>query len=279
MSLPMNALVYTHRSGRTGRAGNKGRSILLAPIAGARRARRLLAEAGIESEWREIPSANAVRKQLKKRARRHLNKALTAEQSFDEGELEYAQRLLEGQDAAKVVAALVKRCQPDRHCEPQIVSSPPPPRSGRDDRRGPRRYESDDRRPNDRGRNTQPMTRFQINWGLHDGANPGPILALVCRRGNIDRSVIGAIDVGATSSTIEIATSIATRFESDARRPDPRNPNLRITRDGSALRLLKANGHSGNGSGYKTNGSKPNRSKPNRSKPNGSKGNRFKKRR
>jgi len=278
LSLPMDALVYTHRSGRTGRAGNKGSSILLAPIAGARRARRLLAEAKIESEWREIPSANTVRKLLKKRARRRLNKALTAEQSFHEGELEYAQRLLEGQDAAKVVAALVKRCQPDRHCEPRIVSNPPPPRFERDDRRGPRRYESDDRRPNDRrpndrARNTQPMTRFQINWGLHDGANPRRILALVCRRGNINNSVVGAIDISPTSSTIEIATSIATRFESDAQRPDPRNPNLRITRGGSALRQFEANGHAGNGSGHKTNGSKPNGYKGSRFKGNG-----FKKR-
>jgi ATP-dependent RNA helicase DeaD len=60
--LPTDRAVLLHRSGRTGRAGRKGISVLLVPPGRRRRAEQLLASAGIEAEWRRPPSAAEIRR-------------------------------------------------------------------------------------------------------------------------------------------------------------------------------------------------------------------------
>ncbi len=77
------------------------------------------------------------------------------------------------------------------------------------------------------------MTRFSINWGLRNGANPRRILALICRRGDITSRMVGAINMDSFTTTFEINGSVASGFESAVRQPDPRDPGLRITRGGN----------------------------------------------
>ena len=63
--LPNDAEVMQHRSGRTGRAGRKGVSVLLVPPARRRRAELLLNLAGIDAVWGTAPprmkSASSIR--------------------------------------------------------------------------------------------------------------------------------------------------------------------------------------------------------------------------
>ncbi len=58
--LPANAEGLLHRSGRTGRAGRKGTSVLIVPPKIARKAERLLASARLEAEWTTAPSADEI---------------------------------------------------------------------------------------------------------------------------------------------------------------------------------------------------------------------------
>ena len=60
--LPNDAEVMQHRSGRTGRAGRKGVSVLLVVPARRRRAELLLNLAGIEAAWVTAPTADEIRK-------------------------------------------------------------------------------------------------------------------------------------------------------------------------------------------------------------------------
>jgi ATP-dependent RNA helicase DeaD len=55
--LPTNPDAYTHRAGRTGRAGRKGISSLLVPPIGVVRATRLLRGLGVQHRFEPIPSA------------------------------------------------------------------------------------------------------------------------------------------------------------------------------------------------------------------------------
>ncbi|WP_237213299.1 DEAD/DEAH box helicase, partial [Falsiroseomonas oryziterrae] len=59
--LPRDRETLLHRSGRTGRAGRKGQSILLVPANRRRIAERLLATARIAAEWGAPPSADEIR--------------------------------------------------------------------------------------------------------------------------------------------------------------------------------------------------------------------------
>jgi ATP-dependent RNA helicase DeaD len=59
--LPQNRQALLHRSGRTGRAGRKGLSIMLVPAPRRRVAERLLTGAKIKATWSPPPSADAIR--------------------------------------------------------------------------------------------------------------------------------------------------------------------------------------------------------------------------
>ncbi|MDT8267881.1 C-terminal helicase domain-containing protein, partial [Roseomonas sp. DSM 102946] len=59
--LPRDPETLTHRSGRTGRAGRKGISVLLVPYNRRRTGERLLAAARVQASWGPPPSAETIR--------------------------------------------------------------------------------------------------------------------------------------------------------------------------------------------------------------------------
>ena len=52
---------------------------------------------------------------------------------------------------------------------------------------------------------------------------------MLCRRGNVRGSDLGAIRVERTSSTVEVAARLAAAFAEAVREPDPRNPRVFVT--------------------------------------------------
>lgn len=134
--VPTDAETYTHRSGRTGRAGAKGRSLLLVQPRARYHVRRILEAAKIDAEWEPVPSPNKVRKALKKQGRRALRARLAAGNEPPEHLVEYAASLLEEMDAAHVVATLLEMAAPRLPREPMDVTAIDP--NEVQDRRGPR---------------------------------------------------------------------------------------------------------------------------------------------
>jgi len=59
--LPQNKEMLLHRSGRTGRAGRKGLSVMIVPAQHRGAGERLLASAKIKAVWTTAPSADAIR--------------------------------------------------------------------------------------------------------------------------------------------------------------------------------------------------------------------------
>jgi ATP-dependent RNA helicase DeaD len=116
---PRDAEAYTHRSGRTGRAGRKGLSLLLVPPHARRRVEWVLANARVSADWQPAPTPARVRRTLEKRHRRRLRARLAAaETPLGEARLAHAAELLEGRDPVAVVAALVELAAPALPREP-----------------------------------------------------------------------------------------------------------------------------------------------------------------
>ena len=230
--LPKDPSVYTHRSGRTGRAGNRGRSLVLVPVRAERRVRRLGEILRIELGWHDVPNAAKVTKLLGKRTRRRIHAHLDGELTLTDAQLDYARKLLEERDASRVVAGLMQLVVQKQATPPRDIDVPGA-RTGADDRRRKDRS-SGSVRPNHRDRTgsdhrrSQEYARFTVTWGDRRGANPKRLLALVCRRGGISSRMVGAIVVGPFSSTVEVASDAARAFETKARRRDTRDPHVRI---------------------------------------------------
>lgn len=255
--LPGDVESFVHRSGRTGRAGRKGQSLLLMPRRAERRVRELLRAAKVEASWSEVPPPDQVYKALRKRMRRDLHAKLDlvkAEPKWEEGELEYAAKLLAENDPQALVSVLLRMAEPKLAREPLPIVGPRPTRDPRDrdrndrndrgdrdreprrrdDRRDDRRERDDrdePREPRERGeREDGDFVDFVINWGHRGGATPARLIAHLCRRGGISSRVIGAVRIERGSSRFEIRGSAAEEFARKAALPDPRDPKLEIKR-------------------------------------------------
>jgi hypothetical protein len=70
---------------------------------------------------------------------------------------------------------------------------------------------------------------FALNVGRMDNADPRWLIPLICRRGHITKDDIGAIRVYDDITRFEVAPAVADRFEAASRRPDKKDPKIKIT--------------------------------------------------
>ncbi|MBL8727919.1 MAG: DEAD/DEAH box helicase [Planctomycetes bacterium] len=104
---PIDSATYVHRSGRTGRAGQKGRSIMLVPKGAEHRVRRLYREAKLEPTLEPLPSAREVLQRQLERATAAARATIEASPQPGTEQLAAAETLLLGRAPAAVVAALL----------------------------------------------------------------------------------------------------------------------------------------------------------------------------
>jgi ATP-dependent RNA helicase DeaD len=233
--LPLNAEVMQHRSGRTGRAGRKGTSILLVPPARRRKAERLLAEAKIRAQRATPPSADSIRALDRER---FLNDPMLSEEVTDEDRA-MAETLLQAK-SANDIAALLSKLYRARLPEPEEIE--PPVMERFDDRPlRKRRDERDDRaprvdrdravrdhagRPLRRGREEPrerdapdgPPALFRLDVGRRDKADPKWLLPMLCRMGGVTRRDIGAIRITDEMTEFEVSARSAGDFARNAER-------------------------------------------------------------
>jgi ATP-dependent RNA helicase DeaD len=233
--IPNDPEVMQHRSGRTGRAGRKGVSVLLVPPARKRRAEVLLNLAGIDAIWGTAPQADEIRKLDQERM---LKDALFAEETTPE-DLMLAQALLAERSAEDIAAALA-RLYRARLPSPEDIIDPGEhrgrPREDRGRERDSRAPRGDDRASGPRSKPRKPSARHVMNegsvWfrasiGSRKNAEARWLLPMICRRGGIDKTDIGAIRVMDTTTEFEISARAADKFVGNLRRPD-KEDNIRI---------------------------------------------------
>jgi ATP-dependent RNA helicase DeaD len=187
--LPTNTESLLHRSGRTGRAGRKGNSVLIVPPKAMGKATRLLKWAKISAEWVEAPSPAAIRAEDEAR--------LMADPAWgepaEEDQAALAARLLE-RFGAEAVAAAFLRLHEARHAAPEELRSP--------DERGPKKE----------ARDFGPSRWIALSVGRNDRAEARWLLPLLCRAGNLDKTAIGAIRVQDSETFVELSEPAVAGF-------------------------------------------------------------------
>lgn len=229
--LPNDAEVMQHRSGRTGRAGRKGTSVLLVPPARRRRAELLLNLSGIDAVWGTAPQAEEIRKLDHDRMKDVL---FTEETTPDDVAL--AQALLAERSAEEIAAALARLYRARLPSPEDIID--PGERTGRPrDERGRDRLEGGDDRPaKPRSKSGQASSKHGMNegsvWfraaiGRRKNAEARWLLPMICRRGGIKKGDIGAIKIMDTTTEFQISERVAESFAAKVKRPD-KEDSIRI---------------------------------------------------
>ena len=202
--LPTNSETLLHRSGRTGRAGSKGTSVMLVMPSERKKAQSLLHRAQLKAEWGPAPSADEVRARDDERMLEQM--ALQSDQN-DEPEL--AAELLKEFGAERVAAAFIQMWRAGRPVPEELtVLSDAPPAAPR-----PKAEFGE-------------AVWFQLSVGYNGRAEPRWLLPKICEAGGITRDAIGAIRVRTDETYVQIDAKQADRFGSEIEL----EPGLEMTR-------------------------------------------------
>jgi ATP-dependent RNA helicase DeaD len=196
--LPNDAEILQHRSGRTGRAGKKGVSVVLIPLSRRRKAEQMLAAAKVNPQWSGPPSADDIRKLDQQRM---LLDPLLTEISSEE-DLEMARAVLAMRSPEEIAAALV-RVYRARLPAAEDVFDPGPGRDFREAK--PARRDAHSSEPRN-------FTWFRLDIGRKNNADPKWLLPMICRRGKVVKADIGAIRITDNETRFEIANAVVERF-------------------------------------------------------------------
>jgi ATP-dependent RNA helicase DeaD len=230
--LPHDVETLQHRSGRTGRAGRKGVSALLVPIARRRRAEQLLANAGISAQWSGPPSADEIRALDQERL---LQDPLLTEAPGDDDRA--MARLLLARRTPEEIAAALARVYRSRLPALEEISDPGSEPERREPRqravlpRGGAPYKPPERKARDFGKphSFGPAAKgvwFRLDIGRSKKADPKWLLPMICRAGGLTKADIGTIRIFDEETKFEVAASVAEHFASDIRRRS--SENIRI---------------------------------------------------
>ena len=210
--LPANTAGLLHRSGRTGRAGRKGVSVVVVPYTKRRQAERLLATANLDATWSGPPAAEEIRARDQVRM---LEDPLLNEPPSPE-ELELAGRLLADRSPEAVAAALIRlhrsRLPAPEDMFDDVRDRSPDVRPQRNER-GPR---LDQGRP-DRGPRADHGAGGDAPWfrlpvGRSKNADPKWLVPLICRLGHVTKKDIGLIKIFDRETKFEISREVEGRF-------------------------------------------------------------------
>ncbi|WP_082532187.1 MULTISPECIES: DEAD/DEAH box helicase [unclassified Phenylobacterium] len=215
--LPINKPALLHRSGRTGRAGRKGTSVLLVPYTRRRKAEQLLASAGVDVHWQGPPTADEIK--AKDQARMLEDPILT--ETPAEEDLALARLVLETRSAEQVAAALMRLYRQRLPAPEELYDDARMRDSQARDRDRPQRgerWEPSDRDEGPVGRAPrlapEDVTWFRITVGRDKNADPKWLIPMICRLGHITKKDIGSIRIFDRETKFEISKEAEAKFAS-----------------------------------------------------------------
>ncbi|MBL4929140.1 DEAD/DEAH box helicase [Fuscibacter oryzae] len=190
--LPTNPETLLHRSGRTGRAGKKGTSVLIVPPAEFKKASRILQAAQVTAEWGKPPSADEVQAKDDERLVAHPILSIAAGEEAD-----LANTLLDTYGAEQVAAAFIRLWREGRSA-PEVLSDAAVPTAAAAPARPRGEFGA--------------SVWFRLSVGHTGRAEARWLLPKICDAGGIAKDSIGAIRVQQDQSFVQIAEAMASRF-------------------------------------------------------------------
>jgi ATP-dependent RNA helicase DeaD len=215
--LPTNREALLHRSGRTGRAGRKGVSVLIVPFKARRRIERLLQDARVEASWTDAPGADDIRKRDDERLLNHPSLTETASTS----DHEMARMLIDIHGAEQVAAAFVAHHRARRSAPEELMDVPEyrpadkrerPPRGDGPRGDGPRRERTERREPRAERNDFEDSVWINLSVGRKSGADPRWLLPMLCKAGGLHRTDVGAIRIEDAHTRVELKAESAPGF-------------------------------------------------------------------
>ena len=242
--LPTNPETLLHRSGRTGRAGRKGVSVLIVPFSKRRRAEQVTSAARVNVIWADSPTAEEIAG--RDRERLLSGPMLDAPEGAERAD---AEAFLAAHDPVAIAAALFRMYRRQLP-EPAFVT--PAPRPTQD--RAPReRAARDTPRPassrpasshsasshSDSSQSDMPrapsakttelaggIVQYRISIGRNHGGDPKWLLPLICRAGGITKRDIGTIRVFDTDTRFEVSREASDAFAAATANTAPNEPRI-----------------------------------------------------
>ena len=198
VELPRDAETLQHRSGRTGRAGKKGTAVLVVPYPRRKRLEAMLRGARVTAQWLGAPTPEDIRA----RDRARLLETLAAPVEVEEADRELGAQLLERMSAEEVAAALVRAHRARLPAPEELLDAP----AARLERVG------EGALPPGHRAGFEDTVWFRMDIGRRQNADPRWLLPLLCRRGHITKSEVGAIRIEANETRFEVPRAVAGRF-------------------------------------------------------------------
>ncbi|HSP59372.1 MAG TPA: DEAD/DEAH box helicase [Halomonas sp.] len=219
--LPQDSEAYTHRIGRTGRAGRTGVAITFVGFREGRKVGWIEQATGQKLSEMAVPDETAIRAHRDEIFRQSVTAALTA---GAEEQRALVERLVEeGHDPIELACAFARLARADeapigRLQAPRKERAP----SARDGAKPARR---------ERG-SSEGMTRYRVAVGHKDGVKPGQLVGALANEGGIEGARIGRIDIRNAFSVVELPSSLPASILSKMGRARVAGRPLEISEDG-----------------------------------------------
>jgi ATP-dependent RNA helicase DeaD len=220
--IPYDAEAYTHRIGRTGRAGREGEAILFVAPREQRMLQTIERTTRQKIEPMKLPSVDQINEHRLERFKQKITDAMVAPgiEPFYKLVKEFQEE--HDSDPVNIAAALAKLLQGD---EPLFLQDRPlqyqessydrndrggRERNGRDrDSRGGRDRDRGDRPRRERTKAApEGMTRFRISVGRNHKVKPGNIVGAIANEGGIDSKNIGPIEIHDGFTTVDLPQNL-----------------------------------------------------------------------
>ncbi len=220
--LPQDSEAYTHRIGRTGRAGRNGISITFVGFREGRKAGWIEQATGQKMAEMEVPDEAAIRAHRDEVFHQKVIAALTA--GAEEQRALVGRLVEEGYDPVELACAFARLARAD---EAPIgrLQAPRKERAPRDAR--------DSKPRRDRGP-SEGMTRYRVSVGHKDGVKPGQLVGALANEGGIEGARIGRIDIRTSFSVVELPSSLPASILAKMARARVAGRALEISEDSGA---------------------------------------------